>query len=179
MKLIEQNIRGVFLIEHDVFRDERGAFSRSFCGRLLAEAGIDFSVCQGNISENLSANTLRGFHYQGFPSKEAKILTCVTGGVFDIVVDLRQDSPTYMKSVSIDLAEGQRKSLVVPAGCANAFLTSVDNTIVHYYMSDYFQPDTYKGFRYNDPSFELDWPREPSVISDRDRNFPDFVRNTE
>lgn len=174
MKFIEQSIKGLYLIEPAVFADERGVFRRSFCQNELKEAGIEFTVCQGNISENFSKFTMRGFHFQKMPSAESKILTPITGALYNVVLDLRRDSDTFLKWQSMEVRSSERESLLVPAGCANAFLTIHENTIVHYYMGDFFKTATYSGFRYNDPFFNIPWPVEPLVISERDRDFPDF-----
>jgi dTDP-4-dehydrorhamnose 3,5-epimerase len=174
MKFISQSIEGLVLIRPEVFEDNRGAFRRNFCAKELKENGIEFSMLQGNISENKSIFTLRGFHYQKKPSNESKVLTPITGSIHNVVIDLRSDSPTFLKSVALDILSLSRDSLHVPAGCANAFLTTEANTVVHYYMGDYFKPESYAGFRYNDPHFEVQWPHAPTVISDRDAAFPDF-----
>ena len=174
MKFVCQPIEGLVLILPDVFEDNRGAFRRNFCFKELKENGIELSVSQGNISENKSMFTLRGFHYQKNPSSESKVLTPITGSIHNVVVDLRSDSPTFLKSVALDILSSRRESLHVPAGCANAFLTIETNTVVHYYMGDFFKPESYAGFRYNDPYFDVQWPHAPTVISDRDAAFPDF-----
>jgi len=174
MKTIEQEIAGVVLMLPDVYRDQRGAFRRNFCVNELARIGIDFAVCQGNISENPKPFTMRGFHYQRVPSKESKILTPVSGCLFNVVIDLRKDSDTYLEWLALEVSAVRRESLHVPAGCANAFLTMEENTVVQYYMGDHFRPESYSGFRYNDPGFDIPWPCEPKIISERDASFPDF-----
>lgn len=117
---------------------------------------------------------MRGFHYQKNPSNESKVLTPVSGDLYNVVVDLRPHSSTFLKWVALELSSSRRESLHVPAGCANAFLTMAPDTVVHYYMGDYFRPETYSGFRYNDPAFNIPWSHEIKVISDRDASFPDF-----
>lgn len=174
MKFFNQSIVGLVLIKPEVFEDNRGAFRRNFCAKELKETGIEFSVCQGNISENTTQYTLRGFHYQKNPSSESKVLTPVSGDIYNVVIDLRPSSSTFLKWVSLEVSSARRESLHVPAGCANAFLTTTANTVVHYYMGDYFKPESYSGFRYNDPYFGVPWPHAPAVISDRDAAFPDF-----
>lgn len=174
MKYVNQLIAGMVLIAPDVFRDDRGAFRRNFCAKEFKANGIDFSVCQGNVSENTNQFTLRGFHYQKSPSRESKLLTPISGGLYNVVVDLRASSRTFLKWVAIEVSGDRSESLFVPAGCANAFLTTQRNTVVHYYMGDYFRPESYAGFRYNDPFFAIEWPCEPAVISDRDASLPDF-----
>ena len=174
MKFTHQLIKGLVLIKPDVFEDKRGVFRRNFCAMELKENGIELSVHQGNISENTSAFTMRGFHYQKSPSNESKLLTPVSGDIYNVVIDLRPDSATFLKIVALEVSSSRRESLHVPAGCANAFLTLAADTVVQYYMGDYFKPESYFGFRYNDPYFNVKWPRLPQVISDRDAAFPDF-----
>jgi dTDP-4-dehydrorhamnose 3,5-epimerase len=175
MKFISQKINDLFLIIPDLHRDERGVFRRSFCKEIFEKNGVNFNSLQGNISENFNKHTLRGFHYQSSPSDESKIITCVTGALFNIVLDLRKKSKTYKQWSSLEIDSNKRQSIYVPAGCANAFLTLEDNTIVHYYMNDLYNPNTYKGIRYNDPSFSFKWPYEPKIISEKDLNLPDFI----
>ena len=175
MKFISQHIKDLFLIIPDLHMDERGVFRRSFCKEIFEKNGVNFNSLQGNISENFNKHTLRGFHYQCSPSVESKIITCVTGALFNIVLDLRKKSKTYKQWSSLEIDSNKRQSIYVPAGCANAFLTLEDNTIVHYYMNDLYNPNTYKGIRYNDPSFSFKWPYEPKIISEKDLNLPDFI----
>ena len=175
MKFIPQKIKDHSLIIPEPHKDERGVFRRSYCQDEFSKYGIDFKVKQGNISENLHKYTLRGFHYQLPPSTESKIITCVTGAIYNVVLDIRKKSKTYKKWVALEISSNKRESIYIPAGCANAFLTMEENTIVHYYMGDSFSPDTYSGIRYNDPEFNVKWPCEPLVISEIDKNLPDFI----
>jgi len=175
MKFVLQEIDKLFLIYPDLHEDERGVFRRSFCKDEFLQNGIEFEVKQGNISENFKKHTMRGFHYQVAPSRESKVLSCVSGSLYNVVIDLREGSKTYKSWVSIEMSALKKESIYVPAGCANAFLTMDDNTIVHYYMGDSFNPNSYRGFRYNDPMFSVKWPCEPVVISEKDLNFPDYA----
>src|SRR3989338_1168143 len=134
MKFVEVGLPGVWLIEPEVFTDERGAFHRSFCAREFEQQGLVPTVVQGNISENPHEGTLRGFHFQLRPFEEAKTISCLTGALFDIVVDLRPNSQTFMQWISVELSASNRRSLYVPVGCANAWLTTAPHTTVHYYM---------------------------------------------
>ena len=174
MKFEKQSIDGLFLIKPELYKDERGIFRRSFCQKEMERHEIQFDVKQGNISENFNKHTLRGFHFQIAPTNESKILSCITGSLYNVVIDLRITSNTYLQSVVLEISSKERESIHVPAGCANAFLTMSDQTVVNYYMGDFFNPDTYRGFRYNDPAFKVEWPYEPKFISDRDLNFPDY-----
>jgi len=178
VKFSELALPGVWLIEPEVHADPRGVLRRSFCAEEFAERGLVSTVQQGNISENPHEGTLRGFHYQVEPSQEAKTITCVSGALFDIVADLRPASPTFMKWVAVEFSAAGRESLHVPAGCANAWLTTAPNTTVHYYMSELYAAASYRGFRYNDPAFGFRWPGEPRLISAKDRGFPDFDPST-
>ena len=175
MKFEELKLKGVFLIHAEGFEDERGIFRRNFCKKEFENYGITSNVAQTNISENNFMYTLRGFHYQISPSNESKVISCITGALYNVVIDLREESSTYHQWIALEISEITKESIYVPAGCANAFLTMSENTIVHYYMGDSFSPDTYHGIRYNDPMFSVDWPCEPKIISEKDLNISDYL----
>lgn len=177
MKFLEQKIQDLYLIEHELHRDNRGIFRRSYCQDEFNENGIQFIPKQGNISENFKKHTLRGFHYQISPSNESKIITCISGSLYNVVIDLREDSKSQFQWVALEISSLNKESIYVPAGCANAFLTMSDNTIVHYYMGDSFSPETYNSIRYNDPMFAVKWPCEPEVISNKDLEIPNYQAN--
>jgi dTDP-4-dehydrorhamnose 3,5-epimerase len=175
MKFEELKLKGVFLIHAEGFEDERGVFRRNYCKEEFNNCGIDSNVAQANISENTHKHTIRGFHYQTHPFGESKTMTVIKGRIYDIIVDLRKDSPTYLEWVSLNLSPDRRTSFHVPAGCANAFLTMEDDTLVHYYSSFPFTENAEKGIRYNDPFFKFDWPiKVPQHISVKDNSWPDF-----
>jgi dTDP-4-dehydrorhamnose 3,5-epimerase len=174
MKFKELKLPGVFCIDAEPFIDERGAFRRHFCEKEFAENGIVNNMKQSNVSENKFAHTLRGFHYQIGEHAEGKTLSCLSGKIFDVVVDLRKDSPTFMQWISLELSAENRKSVHIAPGCANAFLTMEDNCLIHYYCSTSYNPSSERGIRYNDPAFNFEWPTTPKVISDKDLNHPDF-----
>lgn len=174
MKFYPQELPGVFLIEPTAFVDDRGMFRRHFCVDEFAQHGIVTDVKQANVSENRFAHTLRGFHYQLAPFEEGKTLSCLRGSIYDIVVDLRRDSPTYKKWIALELNGSNRRAVHIPPGCANAFLTLEDDCLIHYYCSEAYNPQAERGIRYNDPSFDFSWPAEPKVISDKDKSHPDF-----
>jgi len=178
VKFSEQKIKGVWLIEAEPVVDARGSFRRHFCQNECKKKGLHFKVVQTNISENPKKYTLRGFHYQIKPFEESKILTCLQGRLYDVIVDLRSDSDTFLKCMSIELAQGDNLSLHIPAGCANAYLTLKNSTTILYYMAEFFNSESYRGFRYNDPSFAISWPSEPEVISSKDKNYPDLDLRT-
>ena len=181
MKFTELEIPGVWFVEPELIRDERGVFRRHFCSREFADHGIDARIMQGNISENPHQHTLRGFHYQIAPHAEGKTISCLSGRLYDIVVDLRPQSETYLRWVAVTFDAENRKSLYVPPGCANAYLTLEPNTTVHYYMTEMYTPDSYRGFFYNDPAFNFVWPVAPSLISEKDKSLPCYeaARQTE
>jgi len=174
MKFIKKNLSGLFIIKPEPYSDKRGLLRRHFCQQEFGEQGIMTDVKQCNISENRLSHTLRGFHYQHPPYGEDKILSCFKGAIYDVVVDLRRHSKTYLKWESFELTEQNRLSLYVPKGCANAYLTLQDNTWIFYYHSEFYTLGAEAAIRYNDPFFKFDWPAEPIVISDKDKCHPDF-----
>lgn len=174
MKFYEQKIPGVWLIEAEPFSDNRGLFYRHFCQKEFSAHGIESRIVQTNISKNYSKHTLRGFHYQIKPFEEHKTITCIRGAIYDIIVDLRPQSTTFLKWTAVELSASVAVSVHIPAGCANAYLTLEDNSSVLYYMSEFYAADSYRGFRYNDPFFSFKWPAEPAVISEKDRSYSDF-----
>ena len=173
MRLIKTKIKGVFVIQHNSFKDKRGSFTRLFCEDILKKK-VKFNIKQSNISKNRKKYTLRGFHYQIGKYSENKIIRCLKGGIFDIIVDLRKNSKTYSKYVSIRLNHKSNTSIIIPKGCANAFLTLVDNTEVLYYTSNFYNKNFEKGIRYNDPFFKFKWPIEPNVISKKDKKYNNY-----
>ena len=172
MRFTQLSIADVWLLEPELIEDNRGVFRRSFCADEFKINGLIPTVLQGNISENPLSGTLRGFHYQTEPHQEAKTLSCLIGSIFDIVVDIRPNSKTFLKWLSVELSALNRNSLYLPPGCANAYLTTADQSVIHYYMSEVYAPASYRGFNYADPQFSFSWPFEPVVISEKDKNLP-------
>ncbi len=176
MKFERLEIEDAYLIHAEPIKDERGVFRRSFCEKEFSNNKINSNVLQANISENRCKHTLRGFHYQVEPHSEAKTLTCVSGSVYDIIVDLRSKSETYLMWEAVNLSKDNRCSLHVPKGCANSFLTLEDNTTMVYFMSTNYNPQFERGLRYNDSTFKFKWPiSEPKFISDKDSSWPDYI----
>lgn len=175
MIFISQKLSGVFLIEPKPFVDDRGAFRRHFCQREFEAHGITCRVAQCNVSENKYKHTLRGFHYQLAPHGEGKTLSCLVGKIYDIIVDLRPESPTYMEWAPFELNANNCCSIHIPPGCANAFLTLEDNCLIHYYCSEFYFGQAERGVRFNDPAFKFVWPVDVMIISDKDKNHPDYV----
>ena len=174
----ETRLKGVFAIDLAPQPDDRGFFARSYCRREFEQHGLNPRVVQCNVSYNRHRGTLRGMHYQTPPDAEAKLIRCSRGALYDVVVDLREDAPTFRQWVGIELrAEPGRPSrmVYVPEGFAHGFLTLEDDTEVFYQMSAFYAPDAARGFRWNDPAFGIEWPEPVRVISDRDRLYPDFA----
>ena len=174
MSFVESDIEGVLKVDTSTYKDQRGMLRRLFCKRSLSEIGVNIDVKQGNLSVNPERYTLRGFHYQIEPTRESKILACCTGAVYNVVLDLRKCSTTYKQWVAIEISADRGGMIIVPEGCANAFITTEANTVVHYYMGDYFSPETYRGIRYDDPAFAVKWPCKPKVISQKDLSYSLF-----
>ena len=140
----------------------------------MKRAKVKFDVKQGNFSENLKKGTLRGFHYQKSSKNDSKILSCVSGSLINVTVDLRRRSETFLKSCILKISSKSRESIYIPAGCANAFMTLENDTNIHYYMNEYYNKKNDSGFRYDDPTFNVKWPYRPKVISKKDLSFENF-----
>jgi len=170
----ETPLKGAFLIEPEKLQDSRGFFARSFCSREFEEHGLNPRTVQCNISYNALKGTLRGMHCQVSPFEEAKLVRCTSGGIYDVIIDLRSDSDTYLKSYGVRLTAENRMMLFIPEKFAHGFITLEDHTEVFYQMSEFYAPNSARGFRWNDPAFSIAWPMNPSVISERDRSYSDF-----
>jgi dTDP-4-dehydrorhamnose 3,5-epimerase len=165
---------GILSIER--IPDQRGFFARVFCAREFSEFGLPVEFVQSSLSVNDYKGTIRGMHFQWPPSRECKILRCVRGHILDVLLDLRPDSHTYLSHAVVELSAENRDAVFVPAGVAHGFQTLEDGTEVLYQMTDYHAPELAGGFRWNDPAFGIDWPLTVCVMSERDRNCPDFDR---
>ena len=174
MIFTETNLKGAHVIDIEKREDERGFFARSWCRREFEAHGLNPNLAQCNISFNHHNGTLRGMHFQIKPYEEAKLVRCTKGSLCDVIVDLRPDSPTYKKHLSVVLTSENRRTLYVPEGFAHGFLTLEDDTEVFYQISEFYMLKSQRGFRWNDPAFAISWPAEVEFISDRDRNYPDF-----
>jgi dTDP-4-dehydrorhamnose 3,5-epimerase len=167
-------LAGAYVVDPEPQNDNRGFFARTWCQKEFAEHGLNPRLVQCNISFNVRKGTWRGLHYQAAPHEEAKLVKCTAGAICDVIVDLRPDSPTFKKHVAVTLSASNRKMLYVPEKFAHGFLTLEDDTEVFYQMSEFYSPDSARGYRWNDPSFGIRLPLEVTVISERDRNYPDF-----
>ena len=167
-------LEGVYLIDIEKKGDERGFFARAFCTEEFREAGLETTYVQANDSLSIEQGTLRGMHYQLPPFAETKLVKCISGSVYDVVVDLRKDSPSFKKWTGAVLTAENRTMMYVPEGCAHGFLTLEPNSEVFYLVSALYSPEYEKGVRWNDPTFNIAWPEEPKAISKRDSSHPDF-----
>jgi dTDP-4-dehydrorhamnose 3,5-epimerase len=172
VRFVEQRLPGVYLLELEPHRDERGFFARSFCETELGKAGLHTHYPQGNVSYNAAKHTLRGMHYQAAPHGEVKIVGCTAGAILDVVVDLRRDSATRFQWLAVELTPASGAQLYIPAGFAHGFLTLADATEVSYRMGTSYVPELARGFRYDDPRIGIAWPARPAVISPRDLALP-------
>ena len=167
-------ISGVFLVVPEAHHDERGFFARTWCEREFAAGGLNPRLVQCSISVNEKKGTLRGVHFQTEPYRESKLVRCTRGSLFDVALDLRPGSATFRQWVSAELTADNRHALYIPEGCAHGFLTLEDRTEALYQMSEFYQPGSAAGVRWNDPAFGIEWPFPPQVISERDSSYLDF-----
>ena len=174
MRFHETKLSGVFEITLDPHVDERGFFARTWCQRELEKEGLNTKLVQCNVSFNTRRGTLRGLHYQEAPYVETKIVSCIRGGLQDVVVDLRRDSPTFKSWTSVVLTAAKRNMIYIPEGCGHGFLTLEDESEVFFQMSEFYRPEAARGVRWNDPAFGIVWPAAVDVVSERDRTYPDF-----
>lgn len=174
MKLTPASLDGAWVIEAEPVHDGRGFFARLFARQSLQAVGVDFAVEHLSMSFNRSTRTLRGIHFQETPFGEQKLIRCTRGRLLDVLVDLRDTSPTYGSTFQAELCPEQALSVFAPRGVAHGFLTLEPNTEVEYLLSGEYAPDRTKGIRWDDPGLRLDWPASPLVISERDRQFPNY-----
>jgi dTDP-4-dehydrorhamnose 3,5-epimerase len=174
MRFIETKLKDAYLIEPEKFADERGFFARSWCEQEFSARGLNPNLVQCNISFNKKKGTIRGMHLQIPPFAEAKLVRCTRGAIYDVIVDLRPDAETYQQWIGVELTGENHQALYVPEGFAHGFQTLEDNTEVFYQMSAFYAPECARGFRWNDPTFQINWPEQVSVISLRDRQCEDY-----
>lgn len=174
MKFIPTGLEGAYTIELEKREDERGFFARAFCVNEYKAAGLDPAIVQINNSLSVEKGTLRGMHYQLAPKAETKIVRCIKGSLYDVIVDLRKDSPTFLKWFGAELSAENRRTMYVPKGFAHGFITLEPNTEAFYLVTEFYAPDRERGIKYNDPKLGIKWPIEPTVVSDKDLKHPDF-----
>lgn len=175
MHLNTKPIEGLIEIEVTLHEDERGAFARTYDEAVFRQAGLPTNWPQCNTSWNYRRGTLRGMHFQAAPVEEAKLVRCTAGSIFDVALDLRPDSATYLNWFGVELSASKRNALYIPAGLAHGFLTLEDSSEVFYQMGARYDGELQRGVRWNDPAFSIAWPFEPVVISDRDNSFADYA----
>lgn len=176
MKFIETKLKGAFIIDPDFLRDERGFFARTWCRREAEARDLRPDWVQCNVSFNEQKGTLRGMHFQDAPFEEVKLVRCSRGAIYDVIIDLRRESSTFAQWTGAELTADNHRMMYVPKGFAHGFLTLQDQSEVFYQMSEFYAPAHAAGVRWNDPAFGIEWPIGVSVMTDKDRMFPDFRR---
>lgn len=174
MKIVALDLPGAALMELEPHHDDRGFFARSWCSREFSEAGLPSAIVQTNLSQTRLRGTIRGLHYQHPPSREGKVVRCLRGGIFDVIVDIRPDSPHFLKHFGVELTPANRLALYVPPGFAHGFQTLEPDTEVWYQMTDFYQPGLGGGLRWNDPALGIEWPLKPTAMSERDATCRDM-----
>ena len=171
----QTELKGAFIIEIEKLKDHRGFFARAWCQQEFEEHQLVSRVRQSNVSYNKTKGTMRGMHYQISPYEETKLVRCTKGAICDVIIDLRASSPTYAQWISAELTAENYRMLYVPENFAHGFITLKNDTEVTYQVSQFYTPGSERGIRWDDPTFSIDWPIEVKVISDKDRNWPDYA----
>lgn len=176
MKLLRTLLHDLALVETPVFRDERGSFERLQCSGEFAALGLPSAFVQTNLSTNRQRNILRGMHFQRTPHQEDKLVQCVHGTILDVVIDIRESSPTFAHHFMVELTADNALALLVPKGFAHGYLTLTEDAAVLYHVTHPYTPGAEGGIRWNDPRFGIDWPVREPLLSTKDANWPDFMR---
>jgi len=174
MIFTETPLKGAFVIDPEPVKDERGMFARTWCRKEFEARGLKAAWVQNNLSVNIQQGTLRGMHYQIAPHEEAKLVQCMKGTIYDVIVDLRPTSSTYCHYYSVVLSAENLRMLFIPETFAHGFLTLEDDSEVFYHMSEFYAPGSARGFRWNDSVFNIEWPEPVSAVSEKDMNWPPF-----
>jgi dTDP-4-dehydrorhamnose 3,5-epimerase len=172
MQFVESFIQGLYTIELEPFNDNRGFFARTFCKEKFSSIGFCEELVQFNQSFNILKGTIRGMHYQKPPFTEHKLIRCIRGSVYDVAIDLRKNSPTYLKFFGVELSANNLKCILIPNGFAHGFQTLEDNTELIYHHTNYYAPNTEGGIKYDDPSIGIEWKLPVSSISQKDLTYP-------
>ena len=167
-------LNGAYVVEMEKIRDHRGFNARVWCEEEFAEHGLPTKIAQVNVIRNEKKGTLRGLHFQHPPLAEAKFFRVTSGAIYDVIVDLRRESPTFMQWIGVELSAGDGRMLFVPERFGQGFLTLADETELTYQVTSPYSPDHGDGFRHDDPAFNIEWPMAPAVVSEKDANWPDF-----
>jgi len=174
MKFTKTKLKDAYIVELEPIEDGRGFFARSFCHEEFKKLGLNFDIAQCNISYSKKKGTLRGMHYQKAPHEEAKLVRCISGAIYDVIIDLRAGSPTYCQWIAFELSAGNYKALYIPEGFAHGFQTLEDDTVVSYHMSEYYHPECALGIRWDDSALNIKWPSDKKIISKKDLSYKDF-----
>src|SRR5262245_45257444 len=174
MRFLKTDLDGAWLIDPEPVCDNRGFFSRTFCVNEFGACGMETSFVQHSLSYSARRGTLRGMHFQSAPHSEVKVIECAKGAIFDVIIDIRPQSPTFGRWRGFELTSENRRQLYVPAGFAHGFQTLADDTEVRYLISAMYEPSASRGLRYNDPALAIPWPLPVSVISSKDQAWPYF-----
>ena len=178
MKITELELEGVKIIEPKVFEDYRGYYMESYSARTMKQNGIDIVFVQDNHLCSLKANTIRGIHFQNNPKAQAKLLRCTKGSILDIVVDLRKDSPTYKKYITVTLTAESKKQILIPRGFGHACMSLEDDTEVQYKVDEFYEPEFDRAIAWNDPELNIDWGTNEPIVSPKDANAP-FLKDSD
>ncbi len=174
MKFVPTGLEDAYLIQPEKRGDERGFFARAWCEREFSDMGLETRIAQANMSRSADVGTLRGMHLQVPPHAETKIIRCTAGAVYDVIIDLRPGSPSYMRWYGARLDAVDHDALYVPGGFAHGFLTLEPDSEVYYLVSAFYSPEAERGVRFDDPRFGIAWPGDIRVVSDKDRSWPDY-----
>lgn len=176
MKFTETRLAGAFIVNLERRVDERGYFARTFCQREFSHHGLCTQWVQCNVSFNARRGTLRGLHFQSPPHDEVKLVTCIRGRVWDVIVDLRPGSPTFAKHVAVELCAEEGRAVYIPAGFAHGFQTLEDDSTLFYQMGAFYEPTAVRGIRFDDPGLGIAWPVPEMIVGERDRKLPELAR---
>lgn len=174
MIFIETKLKGAFILDLELRSDQRGAFARTYCAKEFEAHGLKPTVAQCNLSFNYKAGTLRGMHYQTPPAAETKLVRCTKGAIYDVIIDMRPDSPTYLQHIGVELTEENHRSLYVPEMFAHGYQALTDGAEVVYQVGEFYTPGYERGIRYDDPTFKIEWPMPVTVISEKDAAWAPF-----
>lgn len=174
MKFAETKLKGAYIIDPEKLEDDRGFFARTWSTDEMAALGLNAGLVQGNMSLSAHTGTLRGMHYQAAPYQETKLIRVTHGAIYDVIIDLRQDSTTYKRWIGVELTRDNYRSLYVPEGFAHGFITLTDDAEVAYWVTARYEPSAERGIRWNDPAFGIKWPIKVKYISEKDANIGDF-----
>lgn len=172
MRFEETHVRGVFLVDLERREDDRGFFARAFCSREFTDHGLNGRVAQANVSSTATKGALRGMHYQVPPAGEAKLVRCIRGAIWDVVIDMREDSPTYLQHVAVELSADNHRAIYIPEMLAHGNQALTDDVELFYLVSEFYTPGCERGVRYDDPAVGIQWPLPITVISQKDASWP-------